>query len=46
MSVASVFVVQLMTDLRLCTEKHLSDNVGGRQRGELAKFCATFAGRQ
>jgi len=46
MGVASVFVVQLVTDLRLCTEKPLSDGIGSRQCGELAKFCAKFAGRQ
>lgn len=46
MSVASVFVMHLVTDLTLCTGKRLSDIVGGRQRGQLAKFRARFAGRQ
>jgi len=44
--VASLFVMHLVTDLRLCTEKPLSDSVVGRQNGELAKVCAELAGRQ
>jgi len=35
MSVASLFVVHLVTDLKLCTEKPLSDSVGGRQCGHV-----------
>jgi hypothetical protein len=46
MSVASIFVMHLVNDLRLCTEEPLSNSVCGRQRGELAIFCAKFAGSQ